>query len=92
MNDTYHPTDQQAALYSRLLRQYGHTSQWEILTKARRFERMTPHRAAHFIARLFEGLTGDSPSVPCGCTGSAYAAQSQKHPDVRPGAPAGRSV
>jgi hypothetical protein len=91
MHDSFHPTPFQAALYRQLELKYGHTEMWAVLTKARSFDRMTAHRAAHFLSRLVEGLTGRRATVPCGCTGSTYAA-TRKHPDVRPGAPVRRLV
>jgi hypothetical protein len=90
--NTTHPTIKQVALYGRLMRQYGHTPEWEQLTRLRHFADMTPHRAAHYLARLLEGLTGHLPSVACGCTGRTFASQTQKHPEGIPGAPAARAV
>lgn len=90
--DTSHPTIAQVALYGRLTRQYGHTEEWEQLTKLRHFADMTPHRAAHFLARLLEAFTGHVAGVACGCTGHAFASESGKHPRSFPGAPAGRAV
>jgi len=40
---------------------------------------MTPHRAAHFIPRLLDNLTGHKATVPCGCTGNVFVERLQKH-------------
>lgn len=91
MEEHFHPTPLQTAIYTRLHRRFGHTPEWQTLTKSRHFERMAPHRAAHFIARLLGDLTGHAATVPCGCTGQTFAAEPQKHP-VSAGAPVARVV
>lgn len=81
MDPCIEPTPAQAALYARLLRRFGQSPEWEALTRFRRFERMSPHRAAHFIQRLLERLVGQKATVSCGCRGHDFAATAQKRPD-----------
>ena len=86
------PTLPQERLYTRLRAQFGRTPEWPVLTKARQFQRMTPHRAAHHLQLLIETFTGRKPLLSCSCPDAYYptpvprAAESQhKHP-VGPGA------
>jgi len=79
------PTTQQVVLYSRLKAQYGRLPEWGEMMKGRAFERMTPHRAFHFIQyaiRIFEGRITRS---FCGCT-ERKLRETQRHPALTPGA------
>ena len=92
MDTLTHPTPEQEALYARLLRRYGKSAEWETLTHSRRFERMSPHRAAHFIQRLLDAFIGHRAVVSCGCTGQTFAADTQERPAMTRRVPAARVV
>lgn len=78
------PTNRQIVLYNRLKGQYGNRPEWTQLAKFRAFERMTPHRAFHFLQMVIKVFEGRIPRSTCNCT-ERDLREAQRHPAVPPG-------
>ena len=77
LQPTVAPTLPQAQLYNRLRARFGRTPEWQVLTRGRNFERMTPHRAAHLLQLLVATFTNRTVRLTCNCPSAWHQ---HKHP------------
>jgi hypothetical protein len=81
------PSDKQRTLYERLQRKFGHLPAWEMLTRDRDFEEMSPHLAFHFLQMLLWNLAQKEIPSTCPCVVTARgvpSARRNEHPPLQP--------